>query len=412
MKKRHYRDKLSDFVDQQLSGDERQLVGEHLLVCDQCRREHDSIRLAASLAARLDRVDAPDRVWRAIESELDGTAPHVTIIPDARTFTYRKAAAFAAAVVIVGLFAGVVYRGLFVGDHSAVVRHGEPPGSASPEPASGEPGWPANRNDATPEVAEANPATASPSATDPGTGDHWEVQTLAGRPQIASGDGRLSVGSYLVTDAASRARIEVANIGTVDVQPNSRIRLVGTSEKEHRLSLERGALHARIAAPPRLFIVDTPSAVAVDLGCEYTLEVDAKGNNRLHVTSGFVALERDGRESIVPAGAMCLTQKGKGLGTPFAADTSEAFRKALERFDFFGGGTSAVETMLANKNFYDIISLWHLLSRVQRADREKVFDALAAYVAPPAGVTREGVMKLDRKMLEAWRSEVEAAWFE
>jgi hypothetical protein len=58
------------------------------------------------------------------------------------------------------------------------------------------------------------------------------------------------------------------------------------------LSLERGALHARIAAPPRLFIVDTPSAMAVDLGCEYKLDVDAAGNSRLHVTSGFVALNR------------------------------------------------------------------------------------------------------------------------
>ena len=36
-------------------------------------------------------------------------------------------------------------------------------------------------------------------------------------------------------------------------------------------------MSARIWAPPRLFYVNTPSAVAEDLGCAYTLEVDDLG---------------------------------------------------------------------------------------------------------------------------------------
>ena len=139
--------------------------------------------------------------------------------------------------------------------------------------------------------------------------------------------------------------------------------------------------------------------------------MDKAGNSFLHVTSGFVALERDGRESIVPAGAMCATRRGKGLGTPFSVESSKEFRTALERFDFGGGGSRAVQTMLETREFYDMITLWHLLPRVTRPDREKVYDALAAYVEPPFGVTREGVLSLNKKMLEAWRLEVESAWF-
>ena len=228
----------------------------------------------------------------------------------------------------------------------------------------------------------------------------------------ASSGSKLSVGEYLETDAASRARIEVAEIGSVEIAPNSRIKLVGTSEKQHRLSLERGGLHARIAAPPRLFIVDTPSAVAVDLGCEYTLEVDNGGNSKLNVTSGFVALERGGRESIVPAGASCLTMKGKGLGTPFSTEATPEFERALRRFDFGGGGSNAVKEIINKARPYDMITLWHLLSRVARNDRPLVYDALARLVAPPAGVTRDGIISLDKTMLERWRTSVENAWFE
>jgi hypothetical protein len=423
MKTQHHKEKLSDFVDQQLSAEMRRTVGEHIMQCDECRREHDAVRLGAGLAACLEQTDAPDNLWRSIESELDGTAPHVTIIPERRPLSFRMAAGFAMALIVVGLFSGLVYRSLFMGGPVMVATKTE---------QTTVPLQPVEETIIQPPVPEAvNPSTAvilptsttvPASAAQPNvdvpsaatTETYWQVDTLAGNPQIGSGTepGKLAVGSYLVTDGSSRARVEVANIGSVEVAPNSRVKFVGTNKTQHRLSLERGQLHARIAAPPRLFIVDTPSAVAVDLGCEYTLDVDTAGNSKLHVTSGFVALERDGRESIVPAGAMCLTRKGKGLGTPFSAETSEKFRAALEQFDFASGGTRALQTMLDSRNSYDIITLWHLLSRVSLPDRAKVFDALAAYVQPPASVTREGMLKLNKTMLSDWRESVEQAWFQ
>jgi len=239
----------------------------------------------------------------------------------------------------------------------------------------------------------------------------WNVETIAGNLTLAE-KGKLTVGEFLETNSNSRAKIQVANIGQVEIAPNSRVQLVKTNSNEHRLSLERGILQAKILAPPRLFIVDTPSAVAVDLGCEYTLEVDAAGNSKLHVTSGFVALERDGRESIVPAGAMCLTKKGKGLGTPFSDDASAEFQKAVQRFDFENGGGEALQTIIKQSNLYDALTLWHLLSRTQKIDREKVFNALAAHIKPPANITREGILRLDKKMLDAWWTEIENVWFE
>lgn len=423
MKTQHYKEELSEFVDQQLPVAMRRTVGEHLMQCDECRRDHDAIRLGAGLAGQLERADAPDHLWRSIESELDGTAPRVTIIPDRRPSLFRTATGFAVALLVVGLLTGVVYRSWFMGEPVAVATKPEPT-SDQIQPVTDTKVTRPVPGDPIAAVPNSNPAAASSPETaistnvdTPGivTPDiYWQVDTLAGNPQIGSGSesGKLAVGSYLVTDGASRARVEVADIGSVEIAPNSRVKFVGSTKAQHRLSLERGELHARIAAPPRLFIVDTPSAVAVDLGCEYTLEVDKAGNSKLHVTSGFVALERGGRESIVPAGAMCLTRKGKGLGTPFSAETSESFRAALERFDFAAGGARALQTLLDSRNSQDIVSLWHLLSRVSAADRAKVYDALAAYVQPPASVTREGVMKLNKVMLSEWREKVEAAWWE
>src|SRR5262249_52368611 len=115
------------------------------------------------------------------------------------------------------------------------------------------------------------------------------------QPQAAR---RLKVGEWLETDAASHATVDVAEGGQVEVDPRTRIGLVQADQDQYRLALERGRLQAKISAPPRFFFVDTPSAVAVDLGCAYTLEVDDAGNGLLHVTAGFVELVLNGRKSV------------------------------------------------------------------------------------------------------------------
>lgn len=419
MRTEHVTDRISGFVDGELSAEERRIAGEHLMQCESCRREHDELRFAASLAIRLPAADAPPAVWASIEDVLDRRhGPRLGLIPHASILSWRNGFALAASIAAVSILSVVVYLNLFA-DRPAVARQSANSQAGTPVVAGGDVvnggnsqvTEPANGVAAT--DTNVNSANSNKSIAPQPEVPSWEVEAVAGKPLIGDGSeaGRIAVGQLLETDANSKARITVANIGSVEVAPNSRVKLVGTSKDEHRLALERGRLHAKILAPPRLFIVDTPTATAVDLGCEYTLAVDRAGNSLLRVTSGFVALEDGGRESIVPAGMMCLTRKGKGLGTPFSAETDTEFRRALEQFDFANGGSLAVRSLLAKADFYDMVTLWHLLSRVGKSDRGAVFDQLADYVKPPAGVTREGVLNLDKKMLEAWRAEVESVWF-
>jgi hypothetical protein len=243
------------------------------------------------------------------------------------------------------------------------------------------------------------------------------VASLAGAPRIGGTSiaegGRLRTGQDLVTDAASRARIDLGLIGEVEVEPLSRVGLVAARPTEHRLSLAVGTLHARIWAPPRLFFVDTPSATAIDLGCAYTLTVDDSGAGRLSVTHGWVALEDDGRESFVPAGAMCATRPGIGPGTPYRSDAPAVLREALERLDFERDPT-ALDTVLEAAGEKDLLSLWHLLARTSPARRGPLYDRLAALLPPPPGVTRDGILAGDRGMLDLWWDELglgSASWW-
>ena len=239
----------------------------------------------------------------------------------------------------------------------------------------------------------------------------WEVTRLAGSPVIGSapvgGDSRLRVGDRLITDGSSRARIQVGRIGQVDVEPGTRLRMVEAHEKAQRLALEVGTIQARISAPPRFFLVDIPSAVAVDLGCAYTLQVDESGDGRIRVIAGWVAFEWEGHESFIPAGARCSTRPGRGPGTPYYDDASTALQSALASVDAVSSSDTtrsvALGVVLAEARPRDAFTLWHLLARLPEEDeRARVHDRLAMLVPPPEGVTREGILRGDSQMLDLW----------
>jgi hypothetical protein len=253
----------------------------------------------------------------------------------------------------------------------------------------------------------------------------WAVQPLAGVPAVA-GDaltaaGALAAGEWLVTDSVSRARLAVGNLGTADIGPDSRVRLDRGGLTAHRLTMERGSLDAVIEAPPRLFFVRTPAVLATDLGCAYTMAVDSTGATTIHVTAGWVELREGGLVSLVPAGHVAHVETGGRPGTPYPEELAPDARAALQRLDAGADDPADLDLVLGAQYTpsHDItlrrrsaITLWHLLQRLAADRRPRVFEQLAALSPPPRGATREGILALDRRMLERWRADLNPMWSE
>jgi FecR protein len=192
----------------------------------------------------------------------------------------------------------------------------------------------------------------------------------------------------------SAVRLEAEAIGRVDLAANSVLRTTGGK----RLSLERGELHAFIWAPAREFVVETPSARAVDLGCEYTLTVDDKGDGVLRVSMGWVAFQVGDREAFIPAGATCVTRRRGGPGIPYFEDAPDGLRRAVERFE--RGDQGALGGLLAAARPRDGLTLWHLLTRAPEADRGAVFDRFRDLVHLQAGVSRDAVLHRNAQAID------------
>jgi Putative zinc-finger/FecR protein len=346
---RHVIRHLSAYFHGELEVREKIRVEEHLRDCSRCRESYDQIRFTGEVLSTLSTTPAPDSLWRelATRGPVAGRVSWLTPL----------------AGLAVALF-------LALGLHWYVIGH-------------------------TPASVPEGPA--------------WEVANVRGTPRIGSvylhQKGSLRAGQTLQTDGSSQAEVQIANIGRLYVEPDTRLRLLVTKSDEHRIALDHGKVEATTWSPPRLFVIDTPSGSAVDLGCRYILEVQKDGSALLHVTLGMVALNHDGREAFVPDHFLARTRSGFGPGTPFREDSPAELRAALDAIDFDRDSRESrrqVAAVLAATNDRDAVTLWHLLSRIDSQDRSAVYDRLSSIVRPPSEVTRTGIVALDSRMLRAW----------
>jgi len=58
----------------------------------------------------------------------------------------------------------------------------------------------------------------------------------------------------------------------------------------------------------------------------------------------------------------------------------------------------------------DTLTLWHLLARVDAADRARIYERMVELVPPPDTVTRADVMALKPDALDSWKAKLEASW--
>ena len=251
----------------------------------------------------------------------------------------------------------------------------------------------------------------------------WTVVPIMGSLSVAgttlADSGTLAVGQWLETNAESRAVLALGRIGTAQIGPRSRVRLERAGLMQHRLTVDQGSFHAVVSAPPRVFVVETPVVRATDLGCAYTLEVDSTGASRLRVVAGSVELSRNGYATVVPMGLVAEVDVSGRPGTPYPREIPNAARDALHRIDAGAAEAGDLDLLLealhrpddhASYRRRSAITLWHVVQRVTPEDRGRVYDRLTALYPAPDGVTREGMLALDRPMVERWRKALHPTW--
>ncbi|HEY5944014.1 MAG TPA: FecR domain-containing protein [Kofleriaceae bacterium] len=215
--------------------------------------------------------------------------------------------------------------------------------------------------------------------------------------------GVLPVGGELDT-GAHEASLTIADIGIAQLGKQTRVRLERSDRERRQLALELGHLHAKVNAPPRLFAVTTKHTNVVDLGCEYTMDVDASGAGSICVASGLVELatKSGALDVIVPEGACAAILTGQRPGLPHARGVRAEFAAAVASYD--RAEPAAFDQLLALAEERDAITLIALATIDTR--RRAVLERLMELSPPPDAEISVDSALADPNHFGMWRNDV------
>jgi hypothetical protein len=217
--------------------------------------------------------------------------------------------------------------------------------------------------------------------------NEWRTISSAGIPRtVRSGD--------VIHTGNSQVRLRSRDVGVIDVGAQTTLRFIG----RNRFAMSAGTIHAKTTSPPGVFIVDTPRAQAIDLGCEYTLTILPNGSGILRVSAGWVELAHDWSQSLVPQGGKATIGSDGRLSPPIFEDSSPAFQDAIRRGD--------LKTTLALARRRDALTVINLFRSANEEERLMIYDRLNALVPAPPAVTRDAVRYGSFRTVEAWWPEV------
>ncbi len=241
--------------------------------------------------------------------------------------------------------------------------------------------------------------------TSPSSG--WEVIQVSGQPKydnsiMVKGDG-FSSESNIETDANSSVTVAIPEMGRFLIDNSS---IVSRTKNSNEVKVDKGQIRKFEGDASDILTVLTPLATFTELykGGAFRLHVDENGMCKLIVESGWVIVNIKDFDSYVPKNFGCLITRGK-YAIPYPSDSSPQLISLLENFS--GINDPSVGTILSLMTTKETLSLWHIIQLISTENRSIAFDRLNELVPTPAGVTKAGILALNKTMLLDWRQEIE-----
>jgi hypothetical protein len=221
--------------------------------------------------------------------------------------------------------------------------------------------------------------------------NRWRAIQESGTAEVPH--SLLRAGDVVRTKNGS-VRLQSPSVGTIDLAANTTVRLIENRSRRHRLALAAGTIHAKTTSQPGVFIIETPNARAIDLGCEYTLTIAPNGGGELHVIAGWVDLTHGFEQSLVPQGASATIASDGSLTVPVFDDAAPAFHEAMRKHD--------VATIVALARTRDAFTLLNLFRDSTPEERMLLYNRLKQLVPPPPSITPESIRYWTPESTELW----------
>lgn len=238
-------------------------------------------------------------------------------------------------------------------------------------------------------------------------GGGWEIISTSGNPKLENsiankGNGFASENT-IETDASSTITFTIPEMGRLLIDNSS---IVSRTKNDNEITVDKGQIRKFEGDASEVLSVLTPLAKFTELykGGAFRLHVDENGTCKLTVESGWVIVNIKDFDSYVPKNFGCLITRGK-YAIPYPSDSAPQLINLLENFS--GINDPSVGTILSLMTKKESLSLWHIIQLISPDNRSIAFDRLNDLIPVPSGVSKAGILALNKDMLLDWRQEIE-----
>lgn len=238
-------------------------------------------------------------------------------------------------------------------------------------------------------------------------GGGWEVMQLTGQPKIGNivinKDDGFSTESTVETNESSSVTFVMPDLGRLFIDKSS---VVSRTKNSNEVKIDKGQIRKFEGDATDVLTVLTPLAKFTEFykGGAFRIHVDENGACKLVVESGWVIVNIKEFDSYVPKNFDCQISRGR-YAIPYPSDSSPQLINLLQNFS--GINDPSVGTILSQMTIKESLSLWHIIQLISTENRSIAFDKLNELIPVPAGVTKEGILALNKDMLLDWRQVIE-----
>lgn len=238
----------------------------------------------------------------------------------------------------------------------------------------------------------------------------WTIKAEYGQYQINgiyTPTTELKHNNTLTTFDSTRVAILVPDAGRVFVNGFTMVKVVQGNDVENIISLQSGSLDVKCRIDEPNLKIETMPAMLNSLGGDYKVSTYSQENVKIETGNGAVKILNPTEELTLIQRHVCEVKGNGEIGIPYHVNANEELVTLINKAAFDKNAVTNYSPILELASSTDGISLFYLMKETKNeADRLAIYMKLNELFPAPPGITQEGIMSLNEKMLNTWREDI------
>lgn len=237
----------------------------------------------------------------------------------------------------------------------------------------------------------------------------WKVRGVNGTylvNGIEDYTGFWNKGEVITTKEKVSAIVNVPNTGKLEIKPNSTVILEQAKDGSNRINIKNGSVRISNSSIMPDLVISINEFTVYNRGGKINIDLlNRKG--KVFVEYGFAEVSFMGQNHFIGEGYICELNSKNSVGIPYRSDVDDSLKSFISQIEFQKESNINMQKIIEKARNKDMLTLLELILRVNHSQRGVLFQAIANHFPPPGGVTYDGIMRLDKQMLENWWFEIE-----